>query len=171
MCNSFLTGIVNQGYSCKSCSQNICKNCRSSTISKVWYGCGAGSEKKEDAAATSNSKMSKEMNETVMNFYLNYTSRDKDGKLIVKNLPKEWVELFKAANVRPNELKNPDTVLFLLDLMNKQLEQIAQEELSASVGGDATEVEAATSVISKAKVLYDYASANDDDLPLTEGSL
>jgi hypothetical protein len=68
-----------------------------------------------------------QMNQTVMNFYLNYTSRSKDGQLIVHSLPKEWVELFKAAKVRPKELKNPDTVVFLLQLMEEQLAKMDRD--------------------------------------------
>ena len=53
------------------------------------YGCGYQEE------APAQPAMDMKMNQKVMDFYLNYTTRDKEGKLKVHSLPKEWVELFK----------------------------------------------------------------------------
>ena len=69
-----------------------------------------------------------QMNTNVMNFYLNYTARDKEGNLVVCNLPKDWIELFKRANVRPKELKDPETVIFLLELMDKHAAKVKAEQ-------------------------------------------
>ena len=100
-----------------------------------------------------------------MNFYLNYTARDKDGQMvfstqtnsfisqnfifflssysffisysssqIVRGLPKEWIEIFKAAKVKPKELKDPDTVVFLLEMMDKAMSEMEEEEEEEGAG-------------------------------------
>ena len=83
------------------------------------------------------------MNRKVMDFYLNYTTRDKEGKLKVHSLPKEWVELFKEAKVRPKELRDPETVVFLLTAMEDHLAGLSvgggEEEEEEVVGEGLTE--------------------------------
>jgi hypothetical protein len=51
---------------------------------------------------------------------------------VVHSLPKEWVEIFKEANIRPKELKDPETVIFLLGLMDEHTQKVKS---SASAEG------------------------------------
>merc|ERR1719223_2316932 len=66
------------------------------------------------------------MNQRVMDFYLKYTKREKDGtfQVDVQGLPREWKQLFKASGIKQKELKDPDTVVFLLDQIDKCMQEI-----------------------------------------------
>ena len=178
VCECLLTGVINQGFACKACNKNICKTCRGSSNSNVWYGCGPAAQPEPVVPA--------QMNQTVMNFYLNYTSRSKDGQLIVHSLPKEWVELFKAAKVRPKELKNPDTVVFLLQLMEEHLAKMEKEggkeedvgssapaptsdSHSEAEKGKSEAAAEAPAVLFRASAFADYQAVNADDLNLING--
>lgn len=178
--------MINQGFACKGCSKAICKTCRGSSNNAVWYGCGVGAQAAPAVPV--------QMNQTVMNFYLNYTSRTKDGQLIVHSLPKEWVELFKAAKVRPKELKNPDTVVFLLQLMDEQLAKMDHDgggvheeagEPSKFVLKESSEEAAETTapsseltldvvqslpVLFRVKAYTAYQKSNPDDISIKEGT-
>eukprot|EP00211_Chloroparvula_japonica_P006982 CAMPEP_0119131692 /NCGR_PEP_ID=MMETSP1310-20130426/10524_1 /TAXON_ID=464262 /ORGANISM="Genus nov. species nov., Strain RCC2339" /LENGTH=391 /DNA_ID=CAMNT_0007122283 /DNA_START=43 /DNA_END=1214 /DNA_ORIENTATION=- len=164
-CQSALKGMFAKSFECTVCQTGACNSCYTSPDLKVQYGC------KDPKAATP--QMSAKMGQSVMNFYMNYTGRDKDGKLVVKNLPQEWKELFKAAGVKPRELKNPDTVIMLLTAMDKHKEtEGAGGVAPVAVGGGAPAPPAANDgpeVICRAKVNYDYPAQQEGDLSISVG--
>jgi hypothetical protein len=125
---------------------------------KIFFGC----KTKEPQKA-----MSAQMSQSVMNFYLNYTGRDKEGKLIVHNLPQEWKELFKTAGVKPRELKNPETVIMLLEAMDKHNADVAAGIIPAAAAATA----GGLPVLCKATTVYDYEAAQEGDLTIRIGDV
>ena len=119
-------------------------------------------------------KLDAQMSQNVMNFYLNYTGRDKNGVLIVHSLPQEWKQLFKSAGVKPKELKNPDTVIALLQAWDEHTASNPGGDPLAGVGGGAPAappVQSGPPVMCRAEAKYDYAAAQDDDLTLRTGDI
>eukprot|EP00009_Paramoeba_aestuarina_P009297 CAMPEP_0201523238 /NCGR_PEP_ID=MMETSP0161_2-20130828/19119_1 /ASSEMBLY_ACC=CAM_ASM_000251 /TAXON_ID=180227 /ORGANISM="Neoparamoeba aestuarina, Strain SoJaBio B1-5/56/2" /LENGTH=218 /DNA_ID=CAMNT_0047922285 /DNA_START=142 /DNA_END=794 /DNA_ORIENTATION=- len=82
------------------------------------------SPKGQPAFGTSQTGAESQMNNRVMDFYLKYTKREKDGSLKVVGLPSEWIQLFKASGIKPRELKDPENCVFLLDTMEKSMAEI-----------------------------------------------
>ena len=163
-CKASLTKMFAKGVECTVCSTAACNNCYTSADLKVQYGC-----KDPKAAAP---QMSAKMGQSVMNFYMNYTGRDKEGKLVVKNLPQEWKDLFKAAGVKPRELKNPDTVIMLLEAMDKHKDTMASGGSAPSGSAPPPPVARdGPDVICRAQVMYDYAAAQEGDLNIVTGQV
>jgi hypothetical protein len=169
VCQGQLGGkLFGKSYECAVCQVAVCQQCFQSFDLKMIHGCRTGNETPK--------AMTAQMSQSVMNFYLNYTGRDKEGKLIVHSLPQEWKELFKSAGVKPRELKNPDTVIMLLEAMDKHNAALSSGVSSSSIASSSSAPASARSdsdlpVLSKATVLYDYEAAQEGDLTLRVGDM
>ena len=161
--------LFGKSFECAVCQAAVCQQCFQSFDLKMIHGCRTGNETPK--------AMTAQMGQSVMNFYLNYTSRDKEGKLIVHSLPQEWKDLFKSAGVKPRELKNPETVIMLLEAMDKHNASLAAGGSSSPIASSSSSVSVSSSsesdlpVISKATVLYDYEAAQEGDLNLRVGDM
>lgn len=158
-----------KAYECPVCLMSICLVCYQSFDLNVKLGCKKA-EKKLDA----------QMSQNVMNFYLNYTGRDKSGVLIVHSLPQEWKQLFKSAGVKPKELKNPDTVIALLQAWDEHTASNPGGNFSGGAVGQSSSPPAAAApltgpkgepVLCRAEAKYDYEAAQEDDLTLHVGDI
>jgi C2 domain/PH domain/SH3 domain len=106
----------------------------------------------------------------VMEFYLKYVKRDKDGNMVVDGLPESWEMLFKKAGIRPDELKNPTIVSELIKIMTDALKDTSK--LGSGDGGDGKKKKKrGERPISKAKVLWDFEAQQEGDLPLAQGDI
>jgi len=159
-------GMFDKAFMCRNCKVACCKKCieRPDVINSC---------KVEFPVAAAQPDIPQD---PVMEFYVKYVKRDKDGKMVVRGLPQEWKNLFKDAGVKPSELKNPDTARWLIGLMN----DVLSGNISANVpDADGTAVSAAPTTtttaefnfVCKVEALYDFHAQEVGDLSFKKGDI
>lgn len=156
VCATALKGMFGKkGHQCRNCLKIVCQKCRKKPDAN--QGCGPP----EGFGGASAAPAAKD---PVMEFYVNYVKRNAEGKMVVRGLPDEWKQLFKEAGVKPSELKDPQTAIWLINLMNDILAGKVQDSPSGGGGGGG-------SGALKVEALYDFAAVQEGDLSFSKGSI